>query len=209
MKVIVEVLGGAIEQFTYIAMLLFLMIFIISLLGMEFFGGKFKFDEQARVRQNFDSFPMAFLTVFQILTLENWTDILYNCMRSGVNPLLSIVYLILWIFIGNFIFLNLFLAILLDGFGSSDTLNMKEEIEAENGELDRIYKEKVVEHENFIKKREKLLEDNEAIVNSLYQSVQQHEIIYQQDVEKKNARSSLANSALAKARSKHQSSDTE
>lgn len=68
MQVIVEVLGGAIEQFTYIAMLLFLMIFIISLLGMEFFGGKFEFNEQLVTRQNFDSFPMAFLTVFQILT---------------------------------------------------------------------------------------------------------------------------------------------
>lgn len=123
--------------------------------------------------------------------------------------MLSIAYLIFWIFIGNFIFLNLFLAILLDGFGSSDTLNMKEEIEAENGELDRIYTEKVSEHEKFIKKREKLLEDNEAIVNSLYQTVQQHEIIYQQDKKKKNARQSLANSAFAHERGRYQSADTE
>lgn len=130
-------------------------------------------------------------------------------MRSGVNPMLSIAYLIFWIFIGNFIFLNLFLAILLDGFGSSDTLNMKEEIEAENGELDRIYTEKVSEHEKFIKKREKLLEDNEAIVNSLYQTVQQHEIIYQQDKKKKNARQSLGNSVLAYERGRYQSADTE
>jgi hypothetical protein len=86
---------------------------------------------------------------------------------------------------------------------------MKEEIEAENGELDRIYTEKVSEHEKFIKKREKLLEDNEAIVNSLYQTVQQHEIIYQQDKKKKNARQSLANSVREQERARYQSSDTE
>jgi hypothetical protein len=86
MKVIVDVVGGSLEQFTYIAMLLFLMIFIMSLLGMQIFGGNFNFPEQRHVRQNFDDFGTAFLTVFQILTLENWTDILYNCMRSDVMP---------------------------------------------------------------------------------------------------------------------------
>ena len=68
MKVIVEVIGGCIEQFTYISMLLFLMIFIVSLLGMKFFGGKFADFNQAYVRQNFDTFHNAFLTIFQILT---------------------------------------------------------------------------------------------------------------------------------------------
>ena len=60
MKVIVEVIGGAIEQFTYITLLLFLMIFIFSLLGMQFFGGKFDFRDQAITRQNFDTFLKAF-----------------------------------------------------------------------------------------------------------------------------------------------------
>lgn len=37
-------------------------------------------------------------------------------MRSSVNPVITAIYLISWIFIGNYVFLNLFLAILLDGF---------------------------------------------------------------------------------------------
>jgi hypothetical protein len=59
---------------------------------MQFFGGKFDFVDEARVRQNFDSYPKAFLTVFQVLTLENWNDVLYNVMRSGVNPVLCTIY---------------------------------------------------------------------------------------------------------------------
>jgi hypothetical protein len=92
MKVIVEVIGGALEQFAYIALLLFLMIFIVSLLGMQIFGGNFDFPDQKRVRLNFDSFPTAFMTIFQVLTLENWVDIMYNCMRSSVPTILSATY---------------------------------------------------------------------------------------------------------------------
>jgi hypothetical protein len=37
-------------------------------------------------------------------------------MRSSVGPAISAIYFISWIFIGNFMILNLFLAILLDSF---------------------------------------------------------------------------------------------
>lgn len=43
-----------------------------------------------------------------------------NCMRSNVSKIISALFLISWIFIGNFILLNLFLAILLDGFEMND-----------------------------------------------------------------------------------------
>ena len=39
-------------------------------------------------------------------------------MRSEVSPILTSGYLISWIFLGNFVLLNLFLAILIDGFTS-------------------------------------------------------------------------------------------
>ena len=51
-------------------------------------------------------------------------------MRSEVNKAISIVYLVSWIFIGNFVLLNLFLAILLEGFENDD---LNEEIELEGG----------------------------------------------------------------------------
>jgi hypothetical protein len=51
-----------------------------------------------------------------LLTLENWGDILQLCFRTSINKFLTAIYLFSWIFIGNFVFLNLFLAILIDGF---------------------------------------------------------------------------------------------
>jgi Ion transport protein len=142
MKVIIEVIKSTAEQFAYITILMFLFIFIFTLLGTQIFGGQFTFDVYPynRQRYNFDSFSQAFFTVFTILTVENWNGVLVNCLRSGANSILAIFYLIVWIFIGNYIFVNLFLSILLDGFGSSNAMQQIEEIQQESRELERTHK---------------------------------------------------------------------
>lgn len=53
--------------------------------------------------------------------MENWQTILFDLMRGDTSKILITSYLISWIFIGNFILLNLFLAILLDSFIEEDT----------------------------------------------------------------------------------------
>lgn len=48
--------------------------------------------------------------------MENWNDILVSSMRSKVNKGVSLIFFISWIFVGNYVLLNLFTAVLLDGF---------------------------------------------------------------------------------------------
>ena len=55
-----------------------------------------------------------------------------NCYRSDVSKFFSTIFLISWIFIGNFILLNLFLAILLDGFESGED---EEELDDDHSKL--------------------------------------------------------------------------
>ena len=159
MKIIIEVIKGTLEQFAYISVLLFLFIFIFTLLGTQIYGGQFKFMKpNDYLKFNFDRFENAFYSVFVILTLENWNTILVTCMRSDTNQIVSFMYLFAWIFIGNYIFLNLFLAILLDGFDSADALQMVEEIEQEAKELDRMQAAII---EEIITKRKNINEENE------------------------------------------------
>lgn len=59
------------------------------------------------------------------MTMENWQTILYDMLRGdlimgGNNIYFVVVYLIAWIFMGNFVLLNLFLAILIDAFLEQD-----------------------------------------------------------------------------------------
>ncbi len=53
------------------SLVLCIVLFIFCLLGMQLFGGLF----EPHVRPNFDTFFAAFLTVFQVLTSEDWNSV--------------------------------------------------------------------------------------------------------------------------------------
>lgn len=66
--------------------LLFLFIMIFAMLGMQLFGGEFnEVNDGDRPQQNFDTFGIALLTVFQILTGEDWNQIMYYGIKSQKN----------------------------------------------------------------------------------------------------------------------------
>ena len=69
-------------------------------------------------RHNFDDIFWAFVTIFQVLTGEDWNRVMYDGMRTTGG--IASVYFILLVVIGNYIVLNLFLAILLDNFSGLD-----------------------------------------------------------------------------------------
>lgn len=75
---------------------------------------------------SFASFPIAFITIFQITSLEGWTDIMYRA--EEVTSLWSSIYFIFLVIFCNFFFLNLFLAVL-----SANLTKSKEEL-MENGD---------------------------------------------------------------------------
>jgi hypothetical protein len=120
MQQIIMVLVKSASSFIYITILMFIWIFIFALLGMSLYGGKLFFIEGAP-RMNFDSFTDSIGTTFQILTLENWQVVLFNLMRADENNKYFVtIYLISWIFLGNFILLNLFLSVLIEAFLEND-----------------------------------------------------------------------------------------
>ena len=93
--------------------------------------------DQGGLRETFNSFFDAFLSVFQIMTQENWNDFMTISIRSPeINTYVSLLFLISWMCIGNYVFLNLFLAILLDEFTGEETEEELEEIEEENEEVE-------------------------------------------------------------------------
>ena len=97
-------------NFTFIV---FLVIFIYALLGMDLFGNKFHFDD-GRPRHNFDTLIWSILSVFQILTGEDWNAVMYDGIRATSS--VSAFYFVSLILIGQYTILNLFIAILLANF---------------------------------------------------------------------------------------------
>lgn len=125
MSVIIKVVGKVAENIMYIALLLFLFIFIYALLGMQIYGGKFMNLKDNDVRTDFDTFQHSFITCFDIMTQENWNSMLNVAWRTDVNYFLTAIYLISWVFMGNWVFLNLFLAVLLDEFDEPENLKIE------------------------------------------------------------------------------------
>lgn len=61
------------------------------------------------------------------MTMENWNDIETTCLTSTVHPAICLSYLISWIFVGNYVLLNLLLAIVMDSFNDDEINEDKEE----------------------------------------------------------------------------------
>uniref|UniRef100_A0A7N8YK34 Voltage-dependent L-type calcium channel subunit alpha n=1 Tax=Mastacembelus armatus TaxID=205130 RepID=A0A7N8YK34_9TELE len=126
---LVASLLNSMKSIASLLLLLFLFIIIFSLLGMQLFGGKFNFDETVTKRSTNCNFQ-------SILTGEDWNTVMYDGIMAYGGPASSgmvvCIYFIILFICGNYILLNVFLAIAVDNLADAESLNtaQKEEEEA-------------------------------------------------------------------------------
>lgn len=107
---------------------------------------------------NFDNFGLAMLTVFQCVTLEGWTDVLYDIQDSMGNSW-QWIYFVSMVILGAFFVMNLILGVLSGEFSKERTkaknrgdfqkLREKQQIEEDlRGYLDWITQAEDIEPEN-------------------------------------------------------------
>ncbi|XP_041673363.1 voltage-dependent T-type calcium channel subunit alpha-1I [Cheilinus undulatus] len=122
------VLMKTMDNVATFCMLLMLFIFTFSILGMHLFGCKFGLRQEngdtIPDRKNFDTLLWAIVTVFQILTQEDWNVVLYNGMAS-TSPWAALYFVALMTF-GNYVLFNLLVAILVEGFQAEGDANRSE-----------------------------------------------------------------------------------
>ena len=114
------------------SVLLFLFMFTYTLLGMEMFGYKVKFNSEGQVdlkngkypNSTFNTFTEGFASVFIILANDGWSTIFFDHYRA-IGPIQALIFFLSLLIIGQFILLNLFLAILLQNF-DDENLNPQE-----------------------------------------------------------------------------------
>ena len=94
--------------------------------------------------------------------MENWNDLETAALGSEVG-FFSIFYIISWIFIGNWILLNLLQAILLDGFDKDSEIQNDEE-----EELDELIEEEEKSEESENSMEEKNYENQDASLLLFY-----------------------------------------
>ncbi|XP_073541121.1 voltage-dependent L-type calcium channel subunit alpha-1S [Phyllobates terribilis] len=132
---LVASLLNSVRSIASLLLLLFLFMIIFALLGMQMFGGKFDFEDTEIRRSTFDTFPQALITVFQILTGEDWNSVMYNGIMAYGGPsfpgMFICIYFIILFVCGNYILLNVFLAIAVDNLAEAENLTSAQKAKAE------------------------------------------------------------------------------
>ncbi|XP_028849532.1 voltage-dependent L-type calcium channel subunit alpha-1D [Denticeps clupeoides] len=135
---LVNSLLNSMKAICSLLLLLFLFLIIFALLGMQLFGGKFNFDETQMKRSTFDTFPSALLTCFQILTGEDWNSVMYDGIMAYGGPvfpnMIVCIYFVILFVCGNYILLNVFLAIAVDNLAGDGGKKKKQEEKKEDDE---------------------------------------------------------------------------
>ena len=133
LQLIVGALLKSIPSIGYVSLLLGLHFYIYAVLGVFLFG--------TNDPMHFGSLGKSMLTLFQVLTLEGWADIMrtqiYGCAEFGYDsfqdlctltmpsPISASIYFVTFIIVGTMIILNLFIGVIMNGMQELEKENDK------------------------------------------------------------------------------------
>mgnify|MGYP000111586603 CR=1 FL=1 len=123
LQMLVGALLKSIPSMGYVSILLLLLFYIYAVAGVFFFG------ENDPI--HFENLQTSMLSLFRVVTLEDWTDVMYInmfgcenygydgnmdlCTMSTANPGGSAFFFVSFVLIGTMIFLNLFIGVIMTG----------------------------------------------------------------------------------------------
>lgn len=142
-KKLLIALEGAIPAIGNIVILMFIVFYIYAIIGNQFFSGL-----ESGLWSNFS---ISMLTLFRILTFEDWTDVMYEAME--VYPY-AWIFFVSFIIINAFVIFNLFVAVIIDEISKikdNDIKNLLEEDEQDS----RLILQELHEIKKHISKLEK------------------------------------------------------
>ena len=103
LRLIVETLIRSLPSMMHVIMLMGVIFYIYAVAGFHFFS--------EHNPELWGSLGMSLLTLFRVVTLEDWTDVMYNAME--LNPL-SWMYFVSFVIVGTFVVINLFIAVVIN-----------------------------------------------------------------------------------------------
>ncbi|KAI1467423.1 Ion transport protein-domain-containing protein [Daldinia caldariorum] len=133
-KLILLVLGNA-TGIANLMMFVFLITFIMAIFAVQLFRGEMPLydDGGELVRISFYNIFNSFLGMYQILSSENWTDILYDVTSYTTQYNTSwygAMFLIGWFILAFFIIVNMFIAVIQENFDVSEDEKRLEQVKA-------------------------------------------------------------------------------
>ncbi|XP_063710219.1 sodium channel protein 1 brain-like isoform X3 [Symsagittifera roscoffensis] len=136
MRILLAIIGSTLSALGNLTLILIIIIYIFAVIGMQLLGEGYTTEKWANLttienlpaevpRWNFKDFFHSFMMVFRILCGE-WIEALFDCMRVNGEPMCMIIF-ITTLIVGNFLVLNLFLALLLNKFGQENLKKQRQQ----------------------------------------------------------------------------------
>ncbi len=110
LRLIVSALVRSIPSVGNIMLLMSIIIYIYAIIGYHLFH------EHDPV--HWRNLGISVLSLFRVITLEDWTDIMYAAM--AMNPL-AWIYFVSFVIIGTFVVINLFIAVVINNLDKAKT----------------------------------------------------------------------------------------
>ena len=121
LRLLLNSLLRAMPQLGYVVLLMFIIFYIYAAAGSSFFAS---INEQL-----WGDISISMLTLFRVMTFEDWTDVMYETM--AVYPL-SWIYYLTFIFLTTFAFLNMVIGIVVNVMEDEHAIE-KEQQDLEQG----------------------------------------------------------------------------
>jgi len=107
LQILVGALLKSIPSMGYVALLLSLHFYVYAVVGVSFFSGTDS--------ENFGSLGRAALTLFEVVTLEGWVDVMDTQIAGLGSSFIPVTYFISFILLGTMIMLNLLIGVIVNG----------------------------------------------------------------------------------------------
>ncbi|KAL3427803.1 calcium channel subunit cch1 [Phlyctema vagabunda] len=133
-SLIMLVLGNA-KGIGNLVLFVFLMTFLMSIFAVQLFRGEIpEFDDDGEtIEITFFTIYNSFLGMYQILSSENWTGILYNITsfdHARNTGWIGAIFFVGWFIFGNFILVNMFIAVIQENFDVSEDEKRMQQVKA-------------------------------------------------------------------------------
>ncbi|KAH9908692.1 Ion transport protein-domain-containing protein [Xylariomycetidae sp. FL2044] len=133
-QLIVLVLGNA-TGIGNLIIFVFLITFIMAIFAVQLFRGEIPLQDDSGelVRISFYNIFNSFLGMYQILSSENWTSILYdinNYTTVWNTSWYGSIFIICWFILAFFIIVNMFIAVIQENFDVSEDEKRLEQVKA-------------------------------------------------------------------------------
>ncbi|MCP5480558.1 MAG: ion transporter [Spirochaetales bacterium] len=164
LQVLVTALLRSIPSMGYVSILLIMLFYVYAVAAVLFFG--------QNDPVHFKDLPLAMLSLFRAVTLEDWTDLMYInmygcanygydgnpdlCTNSSAHPVGGAVFFVSFVLIGTMIILNLFIGVIMNGMDEARAEQLEDERAAMIGHRPTV-------HENVLEIQKKMNELSELV----------------------------------------------